>query len=68
MLQDPTAYLFEGNPAESVEHSQPLDYTKLNRSASKIGMPLKGLSHEIDFDNIDKNLRMLALINAAAGF
>jgi len=30
-LEDPTAYLFEGNPAESVEHSQPLDYTKLNR-------------------------------------
>jgi hypothetical protein len=29
---------------------------------------LKGLSHEIDFDNIDKNLRMLALISAAAGF
>ncbi len=29
---------------------------------------LKGLSHEIDFDNIEKNLRMLALINAAAGF
>jgi hypothetical protein len=29
---------------------------------------LKGLSHEIDFDNIDKNLRMLALISAVAGF
>ncbi len=29
---------------------------------------LKGLSHEIDFDNIDKNRRMLALISAAAGF
>jgi hypothetical protein len=29
---------------------------------------LKGLSHEIDFDNIDKNCQMLALISAAAGF
>ncbi len=29
---------------------------------------LKGLSHEIDFDNIKKNWRMLALISAAAGF
>ncbi len=29
---------------------------------------LKGLSHEIDFDNIEKNWRMLALISAAAGF
>jgi hypothetical protein len=43
MLQDPTAYLFEGNPAESVEHSQPLDYTKLNRCASKIGMTLSSV-------------------------
>jgi hypothetical protein len=31
-------------------------------------MLLKGLSLEIDFDNIDKNLRMLALISAVAGF
>ncbi len=29
---------------------------------------LKGLSHEVDFDNIDKNWRMLAIISAAAGF
>ncbi len=29
---------------------------------------LKGLSHEIDLDNFDKNLRMLALISAAASF
>ncbi len=29
---------------------------------------LKGLSHEIDFDNIAKNWRMLAFISAAAGF
>jgi hypothetical protein len=29
---------------------------------------LKGLSHEIDFDNVDENRQMLALISAAAGF
>ncbi len=29
---------------------------------------LKGLSHEIDFDNIDKNWQKFALISAAAGF
>ena len=29
---------------------------------------LKGLSHEIDFDNVDENLQMLSLISAAAGF
>jgi hypothetical protein len=29
---------------------------------------LKGLSHEIDFDNIAKNLQMQALKRAAAGF
>ncbi len=28
----------------------------------------KGLSHEIDFDNVDENWQMLALISAAAGF
>ncbi len=28
---------------------------------------LKGLSHEIDFYNVDENLQMLALIRAAAG-
>ncbi len=29
---------------------------------------LKGLSHEIDFDNVDENWQMWALISAAAGF
>ncbi len=29
---------------------------------------LKVLSHEIDFDNVDENWQMLALIRAAAGF
>jgi|LakMenEpi03Aug12_release.lakeMendotaPanAssembly.Ray.scaffolds.fasta_scaffold4740191_1 hypothetical protein len=29
---------------------------------------LKGLSHEIDFKNVDENRQILALIRAAAGF
>jgi hypothetical protein len=29
---------------------------------------LKGLSHEIDFKNVDENGQILALIRAAAGF
>ncbi len=29
---------------------------------------LKGLSHEIDFKNFDKNLQNLALLRDAAGF
>ncbi len=29
---------------------------------------LKGLSHEIDFENFDENLQILALIRAVAGF
>ncbi len=29
---------------------------------------LKGLSHEIDFKNVDENEQILALIRAAAGF
>ncbi len=29
---------------------------------------LKGLSHEIDFENVDENLQILALTRAAAGF
>ncbi len=34
----------------------------------QLGSSLKGLSHEIDFNNDDENLQMLALISAAAGF
>jgi hypothetical protein len=30
--------------------------------------PLKGLSHEIDFKNVDENGQILALTRAAAGF
>ncbi len=30
--------------------------------------PLKGLSHEIDFKNVDENGQILALLRAAAGF
>jgi hypothetical protein len=29
---------------------------------------LKGLSHEIDFNNVDENGQILALTRAAAGF
>ncbi len=29
---------------------------------------LKGLSHEMDFNNVDENWQMLALLSAAAGF
>jgi hypothetical protein len=29
---------------------------------------LKGLSHEIDFENVDENGQFFALIRAAAGF
>jgi hypothetical protein len=29
---------------------------------------LKGLSHEIDFKNVDENRQILALLRAAAGF
>ncbi len=29
---------------------------------------LKGLSHVIDFDNVDENLQMLVIGRAAAGF
>ena len=31
-------------------------------------IPLKGLSHEIDFKNVDENGQILALLKAAAGF
>jgi hypothetical protein len=29
---------------------------------------LKGLSHEMDFNNVDENLQKWALLSAAAGF
>ncbi len=32
------------------------------------GILLKGLSHEIDFKNVDENGQILALTRAAAGF
>jgi hypothetical protein len=31
-------------------------------------MSLKGLSYEIDFENVDENLQLLALTRAEAGF
>jgi hypothetical protein len=36
--------------------------------SSKIIDLLKGLSHEIDFKNFDKNLQNLAYLRDAAGF
>jgi hypothetical protein len=35
---------------------------------SHFAVPLKGLSHEIDFKNVDENGQILALLRAAAGF
>jgi hypothetical protein len=34
----------------------------------KMRQYLKGLSHEIDFKNVDENGQILALVRAAAGF
>jgi hypothetical protein len=52
---------------QSVRHAGSLIITK--QASKKIeSLHLKGLSHEIDFNNVDKNLQMLALISAAAGF
>ncbi len=36
--------------------------------ASRYFDPLKGLSHEIDFKNVDENGQILALMRSAAGF
>jgi hypothetical protein len=33
-----------------------------------VTMTIKGLSHEIDFKNVDENGQILALTRAAAGF
>jgi hypothetical protein len=41
---------------------------QLSRNVGKGLLPLKGLSHEIDFKNVDENGQILALIRAAAGF
>ncbi len=38
-----------------------------NKQRSNI-LHLKGLSHEIDFKNVDENGQILALLRAAAGF
>jgi hypothetical protein len=41
---------------------------KTRRRISHAWAPLKGLSHEIDFKNVDENGQILALLRAAAGF
>jgi hypothetical protein len=33
-----------------------------------VSLPLKGLSYEKDFENVDENWQIWALIRAAAGF
>ncbi len=38
------------------------------RSSARHMVSLKGLSHEIDFKNFDKNLQNLTLLRDAAGF
>ncbi len=47
--------------------------SRVNSSTFTMGNPmlestLKGLSHEIDFKNVDENGQILALLRAAAGF
>jgi hypothetical protein len=44
-----------------------LDLT-LEMSSFRMSCCLKGLSHEIDFKNVDENGQILALTRAAAGF
>jgi hypothetical protein len=44
------------------QHAGPAGFNK------PLQISLKGLSYEIDFENIDKNWEIVALIRAAAGF
>jgi hypothetical protein len=42
---------------------------QMKRISEKLKLKyLKGLSHEIDFKNVDENGQILALLRAAAGF
>jgi hypothetical protein len=51
------------------EKAFPLIYFKeQNLSGRERKKNLKGLSHEIDFKNVDENGQILALTRAAAGF
>ncbi len=51
-----------------------VELKKLSQHAGPAGfyqplhLSLKGLSYEIDFENIDKNWQIVPLIRAAAGF
>ncbi len=47
--------------------SPPLFYCSCHPTTS-VANHLKGLSHEIDFKNVDENGQILALLRAAAGF
>jgi hypothetical protein len=41
---------------------------KIKTVLEKGNKKLKGLSHEVDFKNVDENGQILALLRAAAGF
>ncbi len=73
--------IFAPKIALRVEHSDParkpyfpanflsarLQCSRLLHNCGKF-LHLKGLSHEIDFKNVDENGQILALLRAAAGF
>ncbi len=48
--------------------STPLTLKMVFSNLKQNSRPLKGLSHEIDFKNVDENGQILALTRAAAGF
>ncbi len=43
-------------------------FVSFGRRTIRRDIPLKGLSHEIDFENVDEKGQIFALIRAAAGF
>jgi hypothetical protein len=49
-------------------HSLILKKNKATEKKPNSKCTLKGLSHEIDFKNVDENGQILALTRAAAGF
>jgi hypothetical protein len=51
-----------------VEKREGFRLGKVTEAIFKEKHGLKGLSHEIDFKNIDENGQILALLRAAAGF
>ncbi len=46
-----------------------ISYTRIRQGRTEVKKKhLKGLSHEIDFENVDENGQIFASIRAAAGF